>query len=92
MAREKDITRRPKFFKRKKKCDEDLLCERCRHHQILVMIRIGCDALVFTDTKLRGFDQYRKAIKDQRFVHLWCVNNDDPPSCLEQFREVGVLR
>lgn len=92
MAREKDITRRPKFFVRKRSCDEDMLCERCRHHQYLIMVRYGCDALIYTDTKVKTVGQFIDAANSGRFVHLWCIHNDDPPSCIEQFREAGALR
>ena len=48
MAQEKDITSRPKFFTRKKTCKEELLCIKCKHHQHVLMVKIGCDAVMFT--------------------------------------------
>lgn len=92
MAQEKDVTRRPKFFTRKKTCDVTKLCERCQHHQHIILVRFGCDIMMFTDTNLRTIPQFGNAARNGQFIHLWCLNEDDPPACIEQFREAKAVQ
>lgn len=92
MAREKDITRRPKFFARKKGVIDEQLCERCSHHKFVILIRHGCDAIMFTNTKLRNGYEVAGEAQAGRFIHMWCINEDEAPDCLEHFREVKAVR
>lgn len=91
MAREKDITRRPKFFGRKRGVTDDMLCERCRSHQIVILVRYGCDALMFTNTQLRGPNDYVRVANEGRYIHLWCVNEDEVPDCIAHYREIQPI-
>lgn len=91
MAREAEITRRVKFFIRKRNCDDSKLCNKCKHHKYLLMVRFGCDALVYTNTRAKSLAEVQKQAQSGIYVHLWCTHKDDPPSCIEQFRAVGAL-
>jgi hypothetical protein len=92
VAREKDITRTIKFFVRKKNCNEEELCEVCRHHKILLMVRLGCDGLIYSDPRVRGFPLLRRLYRSGRVIHGWCFSSADPPKCIAQYREAGALR
>lgn len=91
MAREKDITRRPKFFGRKKGVTDDMLCDRCKPHKYVILVRYGCDALMYTDTKLRSPGEYARAGNEGRFIHLWCVNEDIVPDCVAHYKEIQAI-
>lgn len=84
MARERDITRRAKFFTRKKNCNEDALCKVCRHHKYIVIVKLGCDAIMTTNIDLKN-GYWGMAVDNTKFIHSWCLREDDPPACLEQF-------
>ena len=92
MAKEKDISRRPKFFVRKRGIADEQLCDRCRHHNYVVMVKYGCDALILTDTNLKVGIELNDAAETGKYLHLWCVNEDEAPECLEHFREVRAVQ
>lgn len=91
MAREKDVTRRAKFFVRKKDVTEDSLCERCKHHQYVILIRHQCDAIMYTDTAAKNSFAAALLLASGHTLHTWCIHEDDPPECLEHFKEVRAV-
>lgn len=92
MAKEKDVTTRPKFFARKKGVTNDMLCERCVHHQFVILVRHGCDAIMYTNTKAKASIEAVQEANDGRFIHLWCIEEDEVPPCLEHFKEMKAVR
>jgi len=91
MASEKDITSRVKFFTRKKGCPEGTLCEKCTHHHHVLAVRIGCDAMMFTDTRAKSPGLAFNIASSGQYLHLWCLEADDPPPCFEQFKVAKAL-
>lgn len=92
MAKEKDVTTRPKFFARKKGVTDDMLCERCVHHQFVIIVRHGCDAIMHSNTRAKTSLEAAAQVGEGTYIHAWCVEEDEVPDCLEHFKEVKALR
>lgn len=92
MARETDITRTPKFFTRKKGVTNDQLCERCRPHNHVILVKHGCDAIMFSEVGTRTGLEAAQRARAGRFIHMWCIHDEVVPECLWFFREVRAVR
>jgi hypothetical protein len=91
VARERDITRRPKFFARKRGVSDSQLCEKCRHHEYFIAVRVRCDAMIYTNPAISTVDEFNAAMELKRYLHLWCTSEVEAPACLDSFREIGLV-
>lgn len=90
MASVSDIRTKPKFFVLKKNYHPANLCDICKAHNIVLVVKWGCDYIVTTDLLAK----HKGELKSR--IHAWCEKDKNkkegkPPKCFGEYKDAGYV-
>lgn len=90
MASVSDIRTKPKFFVLKKNFHPDKLCNICKSHTNILVVKWGCDYIITTDLLAK----HKGELKSK--IHAWCENDKGKtegkaPECFGEYQDAGYV-